>query len=117
MVGTGGLGTEECPVEDQGTATPRAPGWAADPCGRHELRYWDGAAWTDHVSDAGVTGRDEPDRTSPWAAMAPTPTRPPGPSWAWDAPVTLSPTGVIAPSASPSPPATATTPPRPPTGS
>ena len=32
--------------------------WAADPYGRHEMRYWDGAAWTAHVSDAGVTGHD-----------------------------------------------------------
>lgn len=28
--------------------------WHADPTGRHELRYWDGAQWTEHVSDAGV---------------------------------------------------------------
>ena len=57
-------------MEDQGTATPQAPGWDADPYGRHELRYWDGAEWTDHVSDAGVTGTDAPERMSPWAAMA-----------------------------------------------
>lgn len=34
--------------------------WYADPMGRHELRYWDGAQWTDHVSDQGVTGVDPP---------------------------------------------------------
>lgn len=28
--------------------------WHPDPTGRHELRYWDGSAWTDHVSDNGV---------------------------------------------------------------
>jgi len=33
-------------------------GWHPDPQGRHELRYWDGAKWTDHVSDAGVTATD-----------------------------------------------------------
>jgi uncharacterized protein YxjI len=33
-------------------------GWHPDPQGRHELRYWDGAKWTDHVSDAGVTAKD-----------------------------------------------------------
>ncbi len=33
-------------------------GWHPDPQGRHELRYWDGAKWSDHVSDAGVTARD-----------------------------------------------------------
>jgi uncharacterized protein YxjI len=32
--------------------------WYPDPLGRHELRYFDGAAWTDHVSNQGVTGRD-----------------------------------------------------------
>lgn len=32
--------------------------WYPDPHGRHELRYWDGNAWTDHVSDKGVTGTD-----------------------------------------------------------
>ena len=30
------------------------PAWHPDPTGRHELRYWDGAQWTDHVSDRGV---------------------------------------------------------------
>jgi len=33
-------------------------GWHPDPQGRHELRYWDGAKWTDHVSDSGVTATD-----------------------------------------------------------
>jgi len=28
-------------------------GWYADPSGRYELRYWDGNAWTEHVSRAG----------------------------------------------------------------
>lgn len=32
--------------------------WLPDPSGRHELRYWSGAAWTDHVSDGGETGTD-----------------------------------------------------------
>lgn len=35
--------------------------WHPDPTGRHELRYWDGSAWTDHVSDRGVTGTDPVD--------------------------------------------------------
>jgi uncharacterized protein YxjI len=29
------------------------PGWFADPMGRHELRYWDGGRWTDHVTSNG----------------------------------------------------------------
>lgn len=32
--------------------------WYPDPLGRHEVRYWDGAAWTEHVSNQGVTGSD-----------------------------------------------------------
>ncbi len=38
------------------SATPA--NWYPDPMQRHELRYWDGNAWTDHVSDQGVTGSD-----------------------------------------------------------
>ncbi len=39
--------------------TGAAPaGWHPDPKERHELRYWDGSKWTDHVSDAGVTSKD-----------------------------------------------------------
>lgn len=33
-------------------------GWHPDPQERHELRYWDGSSWTDHVSDAGATSKD-----------------------------------------------------------
>jgi uncharacterized protein YxjI len=32
--------------------------WYPDPSGRHELRYYDGAAWTDHVSSNGRTSTD-----------------------------------------------------------
>jgi len=32
--------------------------WHPDPLGRHELRYWDGQLWTEHVSDGGVTAVD-----------------------------------------------------------
>lgn len=35
-------------------------GWHADPSGRHTLRYWDGAAWTSHVSTNGVASTDQP---------------------------------------------------------
>jgi len=33
-------------------------GWAADPTRRHELRYWDGQHWTEHVSDRGTQAVD-----------------------------------------------------------
>lgn len=33
-------------------------GWYPDETGRHEYRYWDGARWTEHVSDRGVVGSD-----------------------------------------------------------
>ena len=29
-------------------------GWHPDPAGRHQHRWWDGAAWTTHVSTNGV---------------------------------------------------------------
>ena len=32
--------------------------WYPDPLQRHQLRYWDGANWTAHVSDNGVAGND-----------------------------------------------------------
>ncbi|MDO8389134.1 MAG: phospholipid scramblase-related protein [Actinomycetota bacterium] len=32
--------------------------WYPDSTGRHQLRYWNGTAWTDDVSDNGVQGKD-----------------------------------------------------------
>jgi Scramblase/Protein of unknown function (DUF2510) len=32
--------------------------WHPDPTGRHQLRYWDGSRWTDHVSTNGQAGVD-----------------------------------------------------------
>lgn len=52
--------------------------WLPDPAGVHELRYWDGAQWTEHVSDSGTTGQDPlPSPLPPPAAAPPLP--PPGP--------------------------------------
>lgn len=39
------------------------PNWYPDPTSRHELRYWDGDRWTDHISDAGITGTDPVERS------------------------------------------------------
>ena len=35
-----------------------AAGWYSDPAGHHELRYWSGSAWTEHISDNGTPGTD-----------------------------------------------------------
>ncbi|MEI7548343.1 MAG: phospholipid scramblase-related protein [Actinomycetota bacterium] len=32
--------------------------WYPDTTGRHQLRYWNGTAWTDDVSDNGIQGKD-----------------------------------------------------------
>lgn len=52
---------EEAPAEEPAAAESAVPaGWYADPSGRFELRYWDGAAWTEHVSRAGQQETDPP---------------------------------------------------------
>lgn len=49
------------PAYAQAPAAPAVPsGWYADPAGRFELRYWDGSAWTEHVSRAGQQFTDAP---------------------------------------------------------
>ncbi len=37
---------------------PGPPGWFPDPSGRHQVRWWDGAAFSDQVADGGVVGTD-----------------------------------------------------------
>ncbi|MGZ8754574.1 MAG: phospholipid scramblase-related protein [Acidimicrobiia bacterium] len=37
------------------------PGWYTDPYRRHQVRYWDGNAWTEHVGDDGQQGVDPVD--------------------------------------------------------
>lgn len=53
--------------------------WLDDPTGAHELRYWDGAAWTEHVSDQGVQALDAPPAylPPPEAVVAAPPPPPP----------------------------------------
>jgi len=41
-----------------GAVQSAGAGWHPDPMKRHEQRYWDGAQWTEHVSDAGVPSTD-----------------------------------------------------------
>lgn len=50
-------------------------GWNRDPMGRHELRYWTGSEWSEHVSDNGRTAIDPlqstgPDDAAPTSARA-----------------------------------------------
>jgi uncharacterized protein YxjI len=45
----------------QGQPQPTGPaGWFADPLGRHQMRYFDGTQWTEHVSSNGRTMVDPP---------------------------------------------------------
>ena len=44
------------PPQQQPSAYPA--NWYPDPAGRHELRFWDGERWTDHVSSQGRQGVD-----------------------------------------------------------
>jgi hypothetical protein len=41
-----------------GPSRPPPASWQRDPSGRHELRYWDGNRWSEHVSDAGHPSAD-----------------------------------------------------------
>src|SRR5688572_13564187 len=45
-------------MTDTPASTP--PNWYPDPLGRHELRYWDGSQWTEHVSSHGRQSVDPP---------------------------------------------------------
>ena len=42
------------PYSRPGPASLPGPAWFADPTGRNEYRYWDGSAWTNHVSTGGT---------------------------------------------------------------
>ena len=44
-------------------------GWFPDPMRRHQLRYWNGSEWSEHVADAGQTAVDP-------VAVGPTPVVP-----------------------------------------
>lgn len=47
------------PIDEPNTA-PAATGatWAVDPYGRHDIRFWDGSNWTEHVADGDVVSAD-----------------------------------------------------------
>jgi hypothetical protein len=52
--------------------------WLPDPTGGHELRYWDGTTWTEHISDQGITGMAPPSPDLPPPDAAPPPPSPSG---------------------------------------
>lgn len=56
------------------------PDWYPDPHGRHELRYWDGAAWTADVADQGTASVDAVDSLGPEVVLL-TLSRVTDPSW------------------------------------
>lgn len=67
------------PVSAETVSTSSPSGWKPDPFGRHQHRFHDGKVWSNHVSDDGVAGVDEPMPTpiAPTAATAVL-TSPPG---------------------------------------
>ncbi len=77
--------------------------WRPDPWGAHELRYWDGTDWTEHVSDAGVQSTAplstvpvvSPPAATPPAATAPAAT--PAAGWATPATPQKKPAATVAP--------------------
>ena len=63
--GVGGMDPPTVSGAAVGSATSAAAscahaGWFVDPGRRHELRYWDGAMWTEHVHTSGAAYRDDP---------------------------------------------------------
>lgn len=46
-------------------------GWHPDPMHRHQQRWWDGASWTEHVTDDGAPGVDPLDAPVPGPVPAP----------------------------------------------
>ena len=52
--------------------SPGVPGWFPDPSGRHQLRWFDGATFSDQVADRGVVSTDP-------GIAAPPPPPPPSP--------------------------------------
>ena len=63
-------------------------GWHRDPSGRHELRFWDGTRWTEHIIDEGIPALDHPTRSGQApGATTPTSAPPAPPSLVDDPPV------------------------------
>jgi Protein of unknown function (DUF2510) len=56
------VGTTATPAASVADGRPSLPPpmWAADPSGRHQLRYWNGVSWTGYVSDNGHEFQEAP---------------------------------------------------------
>lgn len=53
-------------MAEQGGVDAAVPGWYPDPMRRHELRYWDGRTWTQHVANGDRRSIDAlPNLTAP----------------------------------------------------
>ncbi|MDW3220361.1 MAG: DUF2510 domain-containing protein [Acidimicrobiales bacterium] len=52
------------PASDDSPPSHPPADWYTDPYGRHDHRYWDGTAWTDHVATAGQQSVDPIDGSS-----------------------------------------------------
>jgi hypothetical protein len=46
------------PKTSEPASSGKPAGWFPDPGRRHEVRYWNGTRWTEHVADAGSQGVD-----------------------------------------------------------
>ena len=53
------------------SAQAQGAAWHPDPSGRHQLRYWDGQAWTDAVSDNGQQSQDPLNAAPRYGAQLP----------------------------------------------
>ena len=59
---SGQVSSSSTPVASTATASSGAApaAWYPDPSKRFELRYWDGAEWTEHVARSGQQFTDQP---------------------------------------------------------
>lgn len=60
-------------VPDGNASRGIASGWYPDPSSRHQIRYWDGFRWTEHVGDGGPAAVDPLPVVRPGAVPTGTP--------------------------------------------
>jgi hypothetical protein len=64
-------GATQQPVQNQRGRQLQASNWYPDPVRRHQYRYWNGTAWTEHVADAGRQSSDPLTPVTPVIVAAP----------------------------------------------